>query len=120
MAYILPPLPYADDALEPHIDAETMRLHHDKHHAAYVDNLNAALADHPDLAALPVEELIGGLNRAPAGIRATVRDNGGGHANHSFFWATMTPRGLTRPRHAEPTGVLAEEIAGAFGSLRAR
>ena len=119
MAYTLPPLPYAYNALEPHIDAETMRLHHDRHHAAYVDTLNVALADHPDLVAMPVEELIAHRDRVPAGIRAAVRDNGGGHANHSFFWTTMTPHPIAAPRHAEPTGVLAAEIARAFGSLDA-
>jgi len=119
MVYTLPPLPYAYDALEPHIDAETMRLHHDTHHAADVATLNAALAGHPDLATSSVEELIADLDRVPSDVRAAVRDNGGGHANHSFLWATMTPCPIAGPRHAEPTGVLAADIAGAFGSLAA-
>lgn len=117
MPYVLPPLPYAYDALEPYIDERTMRLHHDTHHAAYVDNLNTALADHPALAELSVEGLIGDLGRVPEGIRATVRDNGGGHANHSLFRATMTPHGLAVPQHAEATGVFAEETTRVFGSL---
>ncbi len=117
MPYVLPPLPYAYDALEPYIDERTMRLHHDTHHAAYVDNLNTALADHPALAELSVEGLIGDLGCVPEGIRATVRDNGGGHANHSLFWATMTPHGLAAPQHAEATGVFAEETTRVFGSL---
>jgi len=88
-AYTVPPLPYKYDALEPYIDAQTMHLHHDKHHAAYVKNLNAALADHPDLAKLPVYDLIEHLDRVPESIRTAVRNNGGGHANHSFFWQVM-------------------------------
>ena len=89
MAYQVPPLPYAFDALEPYIDAKTMEIHHDKHHGAYVTNLNKALEPHPDLAALPVEQLIAQLDKVPEAIRTAVRNNGGGHANHSFFWKIM-------------------------------
>lgn len=91
MAYEVPPLPYDYAALEPFIDAETMKLHHDKHHQAYVTNVNAALANHPDLAALSVDDLLRDLNRVPEDIRATVRNNGGGHSNHSAFWKLMGP-----------------------------
>ena len=87
--YTLPPLPYGNTANEPHIDAATMELHHDKHHAAYVNNLNAALKDHGQLAALPLEELLGKLNEAPESIRTTLRNNAGGHANHAMFWQIM-------------------------------
>ncbi len=119
MAYILPPLPYAYDALEPYIDAETMRLRHDTYHATYVANLNAALAGYPDLATWSVEGLVGHLDRIPSDIRAVVRDSGGGHANYSFFWATTTPNRRAWPERAESTGVLDEDIARAFGSLDA-
>ena len=91
MSYTLPPLPYAFDALEPHIDARTMEIHHDKHHAAYVNNLNNALKDNPELAAKPVNELIADLASVPEGIRPAVRNNGGGHSNHTFFWEIMGP-----------------------------
>ncbi len=114
MAYEVPPLPYAYNALEPHIDERTMQIHHDKHHATYVTNVNAALANHPDLAALSVEDLISDLSRVPEDIRTAVRNNGGGHANHSFFWQIMGPNG-----GGEPTGALAAAITGAFGSFAA-
>src|SRR5262249_33734022 len=87
--YTLPPLPYDFGALEPHIDAKTMEIHHDKHHAAYVNNLNAALKDHPDHQGKTIEALIANLNALPEGIRTAVRNNGGGHANHSLFWQIM-------------------------------
>lgn len=110
--YLLPPLPYEYDALEPYIDAETMHLHHDKHHATYVKNLNAAVADYPDISKLPVEELIQRLDRVPEKIRTTVRNNGGGHANHSFFWEVMRKKAASRP-----SGELAKAIDGKFGSF---
>ena len=111
--YTLPPLPYAPDANEPHIDALTMTLHHDKHHAAYVANLNAALKDHGQLAALPVDQLLARLNEVPDTIRAAVRNNGGGHANHTMFWQVMGGKG------GAPTGPLAEAINRDFGGLAA-
>src|SRR4029077_21216776 len=91
MAHTLPPLPYPFDALEPHIDKQTMEIHHGKHHAAYVNNLNAALEKHPDLQSKSVEELIRGLSTVPEAIRTAVRNNGGGHANHTMFWQIMGP-----------------------------
>jgi len=112
MSYTLPPLPYAFDALEPHIDARTMEIHHDKHHAAYVNNLNNALKDHPELAAKPVNELIADLSAVPEAIRPAVRNNGGGHSNHTFFWEIMGPG-----KGGEPVGKLAEAITKAFGSF---
>ena len=114
MAFELPPLPYAEAALEPHIDARTMSIHHDKHHAAYTNNLNAALEGHPDLAAKSIEELLGDLNAVPESIRTTVRNNGGGYANHNLFWEIMSPNG-----GGEPTGELAAAIDEAFGSFAA-
>jgi len=108
----LPALPYAFDALEPHIDARTMEIHHGKHHAAYVNNLNAALDKHPELFELSVEDLLQDLSRIPEDIRTTVRNNGGGHANHSFFWPLLCPRG-----GAAPVGELAAAINGGFGSF---
>ncbi|MFW6295955.1 MAG: superoxide dismutase [Halothece sp.] len=108
----LPELPYAYDALEPHIDAETMRLHHDRHHAAYVNNLNEALTDYPDLQENSVEELLQNLNTVPEEIRRTVRNNGGGHVNHSLFWSIMSPDG-----GGAATGALADEINNTFGSF---
>ena len=110
----LPPLPYAYEALEPTIDTETQHLHHDKHHAAYINNLNAALKDYPDLQAKPVEELIKNLNSVPDAIRAAVRNNGGGHVNHTFWWDILTPGGAK-----EPTGELATAIQTAFGTVEA-
>ena len=112
MAYELPPLPYPYDALEPHIDAQTMQIHHDKHHATYVTNLNNALKDSPDLAALPIEELLKNLDRVPEASRTAVRNNGGGHANHTMFWEIMGPNG-----GGQPSGPLAEAINSAFGSF---
>ena len=112
MSYTLPPLPYAFTALEPHIDARTMEIHHDKHHAAYVNNLNAALKDHPELAAKPVNELIADLSAVPEAIRPAVRNNGGGHSNHTFFWEIMGP-GMG----GTPVGTLAEAITKTFGSF---
>ncbi len=113
MGYELPPLPYAFDALEPHIDARTMEIHHDRHHATYIMNANNALADHPDLAAMCVEDLIADLSAVPEGIRTAVRNNAGGHANHSLFWTVLGPDG------GAPSGALAAAIDSAFGSLDA-
>jgi Fe-Mn family superoxide dismutase len=111
MAYTLPPLPYAFDALEPSIDARTMEIHHDKHHAAYVTNVNKALEGHADLAALPVETLIADLEKVPEAIRTVVRNNGGGHANHSLFWTT-----LGHGKGGVPGGPLGAAIGSVFGS----
>jgi len=112
--FTLPPLPYYYDALEPHIDARTMEIHHDKHHAAYVANLNKAVADYPDLGKKSIENLMQNLNSVPEKIRTAVRNNGGGHYNHSLFWLMMkTGDG------GEPTGELAKEIDKAFGSFSA-
>ncbi|MEA5505496.1 superoxide dismutase [Halotia wernerae UHCC 0503] len=108
----LPPLPYAYEALEPHIDAKTMQFHHDKHHAAYVKNLNAALDKHPELKNKTVEELLQNLDAVPEDIRKTVRNNGGGHVNHSMFWKIMKPKG-----GGEPTGEIASAINKNFGSF---
>ncbi len=113
MAYELPPLPYAFDALEPHIDARTMEIHHDRHHATYIMNANNALADHPDLAAMSAEDLISDLSAVPEGIRTAVRNNAGGHANHSLFWTVLSADG------GAPSGALAAAIDSAFGSLDA-
>jgi Fe-Mn family superoxide dismutase len=110
--YTVPPLTYEYDALEPYIDAQTMHLHHDKHHAAYVKNLNAALADHPDLAKQPVAELVKHLDRVPEAIRTAVRNNGGGHANHSFFWQAMQ-----KNTPGQPKAELAKAIDSRFGSF---
>ena len=112
MAYSLPPLPYPTNALEPHIDAKTMEIHHTKHHQAYINNANNALKDHPDLAALDAETLIQDLNKVPEAIRTVVRNNAGGHANHSLFWTVMAPNA-----GGEPTGELAAAINTAFGSF---
>jgi len=112
MAYVLPPLPYPSDALEPHIDAKTMEIHHDKHHQAYITNANNALKDHPNLAAKPVEELIADLSAVPEAIRTTVRNNAGGHANHSFFWLILTQNG-----GGSPKGKLADAINSTFGNF---
>ena len=112
MAHTLPQLPYAFDALEPHIDAQTMQIHHGKHHQAYVNNLNAALEAHPDLQAKSVEDLIKDLNALPEAIRTAVRNNGGGHANHTLFWTLMAPNA-----GGAPTGKAADAITGAFGSF---
>jgi Fe-Mn family superoxide dismutase len=112
MAFELPPLPYPTDALQPTIDAKTMEIHHGKHHAAYVNNLNNALKGHADLESKPVCELIKNLATIPEGIRTAVRNNGGGHANHSFFWTILTPGGAKAP-----AGKLADDIAAKFGSF---
>ncbi|MCU0621533.1 MAG: superoxide dismutase [Gemmatimonadales bacterium] len=114
MAFTLPPLPYDYTALEPHLDEQTMRIHHDKHHAAYVTNLNAALEGQADLASRSIEALIGNLAAVPEGIRTAVRNNGGGHYNHTLFWEIMTPGGAS-----EPAGPLAAAITAAFGSVAA-
>ncbi|SEO81452.1 superoxide dismutase [Aquisalimonas asiatica] len=112
MAYDLPDLPYAHNALEPHIDAKTMEIHHGKHHNTYVTKLNAAVESHPDLASKPVNELIKRIKDLPADIQTPVRNNGGGHANHTMFWQMMSPNG-----GGEPAGELADAIKGTFGSL---
>ncbi|MEG0255866.1 MAG: superoxide dismutase [Vagococcus sp.] len=111
MTYTLPELPYAYDALEPHIDELTMKLHHDKHHNTYVTNLNAAIEKHPELGSKSIEELVTNLNDVPEDIRMAVRNNGGGHANHTFFWEIMGPNG-----GGEPTGAIKGAIESAFGS----
>jgi Fe-Mn family superoxide dismutase len=108
----LPKLPYAFDALEPHIDARTMEIHHDKHHAAYVTNLNKALEAHPELQSKSAEDLVRDLNALPESIRGAVRNHGGGHLNHSLFWEIMGPGG-----GGSPSGELAAAIDQAFGSL---
>ena len=112
MAYALPDLPYAHDALEPHIDARTMEIHHGKHHAGYVSKLNAALEGHDALAAKSIEDLMRGLADVPEAIRTAVRNNGGGHANHSLFWTVMSADG-----GGEPGGDLGAAINAAFGSF---
>lgn len=114
MAHQLPPLPYGYEALEAAIDKQTMEIHHDKHHAAYVNNLNAALEKHPELAKKTAEDLIRDLNGVPEAIRAAVRNNGGGHVNHTMFWNLMGPKG-----GGEPSGALGKAILETFGSLDA-
>jgi Fe-Mn family superoxide dismutase len=114
MAYELPPLSYPKDALEPFIDAQTMEIHHDKHHAAYVTNVNKAIAGKADLEQKSVEQLISNLDAVPADIRGAVRNNGGGHANHSLFWKLLAPKS-----GSVPSGKLADDIKGAFGSFDA-
>ncbi len=114
MAHELPALPYANTALEPHIDARTMEIHHDKHHAAYVANLNKALEAAPDFAAKSIDELNAAIASVPEAIRGPVRNNGGGHWNHSFFWKLMTPSA-----EGKPVGTLAEAITSTFGSFEA-
>lgn len=118
MAHEVPPLPYSFDALEPHIDARTMEIHHDRHHAGYVTNLNNALDGHADLQSKSVGDLLRDIGQVPTDIRTAVRNNGGGHANHSLFWTVMSPDG-----GGEPAGELGDAIAdafGAFGELRQR
>ena len=117
MAHTLPPLPYAPDALEPHIDARTMEIHHGKHHQAYVNNLNAALEKAPELQDRPLEQLLADLNGVPEAVRTAVRNNGGGHWNHSLFWRVMGPRAEGAPAGGEPTGKLGEAIGSAFGGF---
>lgn len=112
MTYKLPDLPYAYDALEPYIDEETMKLHHDKHHNTYVENTNKALEGHDDLQKLSIKELVTKLDEVPEDIRTTVRNNGGGHVNHSLFWEVLSPNG-----GGEPTGELADAINESFGSF---
>jgi len=112
--HVLPNLPYAFDALEPHFDARTMEIHHGKHHAAYVTNLNAALASAPELAQASIEDLLTNLASVPESIRTAVRNNGGGHFNHSMFWSLLSPSG-----GGTPTGELGETISSAFGSFDA-
>src|SRR5215472_4080027 len=111
MTFTLPPLPYAFDALEPYIDAKTMEIHHDKHHGAYVTNLNKALEGQADLQKHTVEEVLANLNKVPENVRTAVRNNGGGHMNHSLFWKILKKDG------GEPTGQLADAIHSAFGSF---
>lgn len=112
MAFELPKLPYGFDALEPHIDAKTMEIHHDKHHGAYVTNLNAAIDKHPELKSWSVEDLMSKINSVPEDIRTAVRNNGGGHINHTMFWQIMAPNA-----GGEPTGDLADAIKKTFGDL---
>ena len=114
MAYELPPLPYDYSALEPYIDTQTMQLHHDKHHQAYVTAVNNALKDQSQFASLPIEDLIRRLNEVPESIRTVVRNNGGGHINHTMFWQIMKPNG-----GGEPTGAIASAIQSGFGSFDA-
>ncbi|HGF7808677.1 superoxide dismutase [Enterococcus faecium] len=112
MTYTLPDLPYAYDALEPYIDEETMHLHHDKHHNTYVTNLNAAIEKYPELGEKTIEELLSDMDAIPTDIKTAVRNNGGGHANHSFFWEIMAPNA-----GGEPTGEIKEAINEAFGAF---
>ena len=112
MAHTLPPLPYAPEALEPHIDAQTMNIHHGKHHQAYVTNLNAAIEKAPELAGWSLDDLCRRINEVPEAVRTAVRNNGGGHWNHSLFWQLMAPNA-----GGEPTGALGEAIVAAFGSF---
>ena len=114
MAHELPPLPYDYNALEPHIDEQTMKIHHDKHHAAYVTNLNAALDKHPELHQKSIDDLLKGINSVPEDIRTAVRNNGGGHANHTMFWEIMG-----KGKGGAPTGAIADAIKSSFGSFDA-
>ena len=114
MPFTLPDLPYPHNALEPHIDARTMEIHHGKHHKAYIDNANAALEKHPALAGKPAEDLLRDLNAVPEAIRTAIRNNAGGHANHSLFWTVMSPKG-----GGKPSGDLAAAIDKAFGGFDA-
>ena len=112
MTHVLPPLPYTPEALEPHIDAQTMQIHHGKHHQAYVTNLNAAIEKAPELAAWSLDDLCRKINEVPDAVRTAVRNNGGGHWNHSLFWQLMAPQA-----GGEPDGALANAITKAFGSF---
>jgi len=112
MAHVLPPLPYPNNALEPHIDAKTMEIHHDKHHGTYVTKLNEAIDKHPELKSKSVEELLSGINSLPDDIRNAVRNHGGGHLNHALFWQYMTPFG-----GGEPQGKLAQVMTKTFGGF---
>jgi Fe-Mn family superoxide dismutase len=114
MAHTLPPLPYAPDALEPHIDSQTMQIHHDKHHQAYVTNLNAAIEKAPELASWSLDDICKNIAKVPESVRAAVRNNGGGHWNHSLFWTLMH-----KADGGEPTGKLADAIKAAFGDFGA-
>jgi Fe-Mn family superoxide dismutase len=114
VAHELPPLPYSYNALEPHIDEQTMRIHHDKHHATYVNNLNAALEKHPDLQKKSIDDLLRGINAVPEDIRTAVRNNGGGHANHTMFWEIMSAKA-----GGEPKGAIGDAIKSSFGSFDA-
>jgi superoxide dismutase, Fe-Mn family len=114
VAHQLPPLPYDFAALEPHIDAQTMQIHHDKHHAAYVNNLNAALEKHPDLQTKSIEDLLRDISKVPEDIRTAVRNNGGGHMNHTMFWQIMGPN-----KGGSPSGALGDAIKSTFGSFDA-
>jgi Fe-Mn family superoxide dismutase len=115
MKYELPKLPYAYDALEPYIDAKTMEIHYTKHHQTYVNKLNEALDKHPEIADKPLDELLANLDAVPEDIRTAVRNHGGGHANHSFFWTVMGPQGAGVGK--EPEGKIADEIVAAFGDV---
>ncbi|HVE78950.1 MAG TPA: superoxide dismutase [Gemmatimonadaceae bacterium] len=112
MAHTLPPLPYAPDALEPHIDAQTMQIHHGKHHQTYVNNLNAALEKAPELQSKSLEDLLRNLNAAPESVRTAIRNNGGGHWNHSLFWQLMAPKAGN-----QPSGSLSQAIGTTFGGF---
>jgi superoxide dismutase, Fe-Mn family len=112
MAFTLPPLPYSSDALEPHIDKTTMEIHHDKHHGTYVNNLNKALESAPDLQNKSIEEILTNFNSVPEQIKAAIRNNGGGHANHSLFWNLLSPKG-----GGAPTGDIESVITSNFGSF---
>ena len=112
MAHSLPPLPYSPDALEPHIDKQTMEIHHGKHHNTYVTNLNAALEKHPELQSKSIEDLLRAINTVPEDIRIAVRNNGGGHANHTMFWQVMGPNA-----GGQPVGAIAEAITASFGGF---
>ncbi len=114
MAFTLPPLPYSADALEPSVDRQTMEIHHDKHHGTYVNNLNAALEKHPELQSKGIEDLLRGINSIPEDIRTVVRNNGGGHANHTLFWQIMGPNS-----GGQPTGAIADVLKSSFGSFDA-
>ena len=114
MPFEVPPLPYAFDALEPHIDAKTMEIHHDKHHATYVANANAALEKHPEIGSKTIEDLLWGINQVPEDIRTAIRNNVGGHSNHSIFWSIMGPGG-----GGNPSGRIADAIKTNFGSYDA-
>jgi len=114
MAHELPPLPYPKDALEPYIDAMTMEIHHDKHHGAYVTNVNKAIAGKPDLEQQSIEDLLRRLDAVPADLRTAVRNNGGGHANHSMFWKILAPKA-----GGAPAGRLADDLKAAFGNFDA-
>jgi Fe-Mn family superoxide dismutase len=114
MAYTLPELPYAYDALEPHFDARTMEIHHSKHHQGYTNKLNAAIESHADLGSKSAEELVAGLNNLPQGVQGAVRNNGGGYVNHNLFWTVLSPNG-----GGAPSGELASAIDSAFGSYDA-